>query len=80
MVREGERTTTAVVPLVHDGRAVGALLLRLREAFDEALLAADAAMGMSSRLANAIAAPQPGQPQQQVRPQRTQQPYAHASW
>jgi hypothetical protein len=50
----------------------------MQEAFDEALLAADAAMGMSSRLANATA----GQPaeQQQSRPQRTQQQYAHAGW
>jgi len=55
-------------------------VMAMREAFDEALLAADAAMGMSSRLANAIAAQQPVQPQQQVRPQRTQQPYAHAGW
>lgn len=51
----------------------------MQEAFDEALLAADAAMGMSSRLANATTAQQPGQPQQ-FRPQRTQQPYAHAGW
>ncbi len=32
---KGERSTV-VVPLSHDGRAVGALLLRLRERFDEA--------------------------------------------
>jgi hypothetical protein len=55
-------------------------VMAMREAFDEALLAADAAMGMSSRLANAVVAPQPGRSQQQVRPQRTQQPYAHAGW
>jgi hypothetical protein len=53
----------------------------LQEAFDEALLAADAALGMCSRVANATAAQPPAQPpQQQVRPQRAQQPYAHAGW
>lgn len=52
----------------------------LQEAFDEALLAADAALGMCSRVANATAAQQPTQPPQQARPQRTQQPYAHAGW
>jgi hypothetical protein len=52
----------------------------MQEAFDEALLAADAAMGMSSRLANATTAQQPGKPPPQSRPQRTQQPYAHAGW
>lgn len=53
----------------------------LQEAFDEALLAADTAMGMSSRVANATAAQQPTQPpQQQFRSRRAQQPYAHAGW
>jgi hypothetical protein len=56
-------------------------LAAMQEAFDEALLAADAAMGMASRVANATAAQQPAQPpQQQFRPQRAQQPYAHAGW
>ncbi len=53
----------------------------LQEVFDEALLAADAAMGMCSRVANATAAQQPAQPpQQRFRPQRARQPYAHAGW
>jgi len=52
----------------------------MQEAFDEALLAADAALGMCSRVANATAAQQPAQPEHQVRPQRAQQPYAHTSW
>lgn len=43
----------------------------MREAFDEAVLAADAALGMCSRLAATSASPQP----QPGRPQRTQQPY-----
>lgn len=53
----------------------------LQETFDEALLAADAALGMCSRVANATAAQSPAQPpQQQSWPQRAQQPYAHAGW
>jgi hypothetical protein len=57
------------------------VIAALQEAFDEALLAADTALGMCSRVANATADRQPAQPpQQQVRPQRAQQPYAHAGW
>lgn len=55
-------------------------VMALQEAFDEALLAADAAMGMASRLATAIAAQRSGQSAQRLRPQRAQEPYAHVGW
>src|SRR3712207_9483023 len=35
LFRSGEAASTVAVALRHDGRAVGALLLRLRERFDE---------------------------------------------